>query len=106
MRAALTAGNRPYDEKGLPPRRDGVGQRGIRQFVRPILFACEEAHETPPLLRDVVADCPAQHWIAGLECVEDRTLSDLALDVERHFATDARQRPEVRRQYDPDHGSV
>ena len=57
-------------------------------------------------LRDVVADRPAQHRIAGLERVEDRALRDRALDLELHLAVDARQRPQMRREHDSDHGSV
>jgi hypothetical protein len=41
--------------------------------------------------------------IAGLE---DRALRDLTLDVERHLAVDARQRPQMCREDDADHGSV
>ena len=55
---------------------------------------------------DVVADRPAQHRIAGLERVEDRALRDRTLDVELHLAVDARQRPQMRRKHDSDHGSV
>jgi hypothetical protein len=34
------------------------------------------------LVRDVVADRAAQHWIAGLERVEDHALPGLTLDLE------------------------
>ena len=47
-----------------------------------------------------------QRGIAGLERVEDRALRRRTLDLERHLAVDARQRPEMRGQHDPDHGSV
>ena len=57
-------------------------------------------------LRDVVADRPAQHRIAGLERVEDRALRDRALDLELHLAVDVRQRPQMRRKHHSDHGSV
>ena len=96
----------PDDQKRLRARRDRVGQRRVRRLVRQILLAGEEPHERPALLRDVIADRAAQHRIAGLERVEDRALRDRALDVELHLAADVRQRPQMRRQHDSDHGSV
>ena len=70
-----------------------VGQRGIRQFVEQIPLAGEEPYERSALLRDLVADRPAQHRIAGLERVEDRALRGLTLDVKRHLAVDVREQP-------------
>src|SRR2546426_5700681 len=102
----LAAGHGPHDEKRLGPVRDRVGQRGIRRFVGQILLAGEEPHERPALVRDVVADRPAQHRVAGLERVEDRALRGLTLDVELHLAVDARERPQMRREHDAEHRSV
>src|SRR3990170_4529080 len=82
----LAAGNAPYDEKGLRPRRDRVGQWGVRQLMGQILLAGEEPQEGPALLRAVVADRPAQHRIPGLERVEDRALCGVTPDVELHLA--------------------
>src|SRR5262249_2731030 len=53
-----------------------------------------------------IADRPAQHRIAGLERVEDRALCGLTLDVELYLAVDVRQRPQMCREDDADHGSV
>src|SRR5206468_11140747 len=94
------------DEKRLCPLRDCLGQSGVRRLAGEILLAGEEPHEWPALLCDVVADRPAQHRIASLERVEDRALRGLALDVERHFAVHVRQRAQMLRQPDSDHGSV
>jgi len=74
--------------------------------MRKVLFAGEEPQERPALLRDVIADGPAQHGIAGLKRVEDRLLRDRALDLNLHFAADVRQCSQVLREYDADHGSV
>src|SRR6059036_509647 len=103
---ALAAGHGTHDQKRLCAHRDRVGQRGIRRFVGQILLAGEEAHERPAPLRDVVADRPAQHRIAGLERVEDRALRDPTLDVELHLAVDVRQLPQMCREHHADHGSV
>src|SRR2546422_9539280 len=71
-----------------------------------VLLAGEETQERPALLRDVVADRPAQHGIAGLERVGDRALRGLSLDVKLHPAVDVRQCLQVCREHDSDHGSV
>src|ERR1700730_16187169 len=74
--------------------------------MRQILLAGEEPHERSALLRDVVADRPAQHRIAGLERVEDRALRGPAPDLGLHLAADLRQRPQMLREHHSDHGSV
>src|SRR5437016_4667764 len=84
-RQHLSARNRPDDEKRLRPRRDRAGQGSVRRFVGQVLLAGEEPDERPALVRDVVADRAAQHRIAGLQRVEDRTLCDRASDIERHL---------------------
>src|SRR2546422_7351044 len=68
-----------------------------------IPLAREESQERSTLLRDVVADRPSQHRIAGLERLEDRRLRDLTLDVQRYLAVDVRQRPQVRREGHTNH---
>src|SRR6266849_2790050 len=103
---ALAAGHRTHNQKRLRANRDRVGQRGIRRFVGQIPLAGEDPHERAALLRDVVADRPAQHRIGGLERVENRALRDRTPNVEFHLALDARQRPKMRREHDSDHGSV
>ena len=102
----LAAGNGPNDEKRFLSGRDRVGQRGVRRLVREILLAGEESQECPPLQRYVVADRPPQHGIAGLECIEHRAQRDRRFDFERHLAADVRQRSQMLREYDANHGSV
>src|SRR5256885_16179302 len=47
------------------------------------------------------------HRIAGLERVEDRARRGDTLDVELHLSVDVRERPQMRREHDPDdHGNV
>jgi hypothetical protein len=71
-----------------------------------ILLAGEEAQEWPPLLRDLVADRPAQHGIAGFERVEDRPQRDRAVELKFYFAANVRQRSEMLRDYDADHSGI
>jgi len=68
----LAAAYGSNNQKRLSPRRDRVGQWGVRQLMGQILLAGEEPQERSALLRDLVADRPLQHGIAGLERVEDR----------------------------------
>src|SRR6266705_5407686 len=104
--AKLAAGDGPDDEKGLRPRRDRLGQRGVRWLVGEVPLAGEEAQERPALLRDVVADRPAQHGIAGLERIENGRSCGQARDVELQLALDPGQRPQVGREHHANHGSV
>src|SRR5439155_9732444 len=101
--AMLASSHGPHDYKGLRTPRDRVGQRGIRRLMGQILLACEEPHERPTALRRVVADRPAQHRIAGLECVEDRALCDRTLNLELHLSVEARQHPQVGREHNSYH---
>src|ERR1700676_694126 len=78
----------------------------IRRFMRPIFTAGKKAQERPALLRIVIANGAAQHGIRSLERVQHRALRDQALHVDAHFHADVRQRPQMRRQYNTNHGSV
>jgi hypothetical protein len=71
-----------------------------------IFLAGKEAQERPPLLRDLVADCTAQHRIAGLKRVEDRPLRNLAANFELHLAVNLRQRSQMLRENDSNHVSL
>jgi hypothetical protein len=102
----LPAGNGPDNNKRFLPRRDRIGQWGIRRLMGQILLAGKEAQERPTLLRDLVADRPAQHGIAGLKRVEDRPQRDRAVELKFYFAADVRQRPEMLRDYDSDHFGI
>src|SRR5688572_8905715 len=106
LTSPLAAGHGPDDQERLGAGRDRVGQRGVRRLVGQVLLAGEEPHERSPLVGHVVADRPAQHGMVALERVEDRALRGRSVDVELQLPVDARERPQVRRQHDPDHGSV
>src|SRR5260370_30751854 len=96
-----TPGDGPDDQQRRLPGYHGVGQRCIRRFVRQILLACEEAQEGTALLRDVIANGPAQHWILGLERIDHRALRGRTRDVELHLTADPRQSAQMRRAHDP-----
>src|SRR6266849_1591166 len=103
---ASAAGDGSDDEKGLGPGRHRVGQRRVQGLVGQIPLAGEEPQERPALLGDVVPDRPAQHGIARLERVEHRRPCDRAGNFEQHVVFDVRQRPQMRRECDPDHFRV
>jgi RNA polymerase sigma factor (sigma-70 family) len=100
------AGNRPHDQKRLGPRRHCVRQWPVRRLVRQVLLAGEEPQERPALSRDVVANCPTKHRIAGLERVKDRADRGRAIDLERDLSAYTCQRSQVKWENDPDHVSV
>src|SRR6266403_1183394 len=81
----LPSRNGADNDKRLLPRRHRVGQRGIWRLMGQILLAGEEAQERPALLRNLVADRPAQHRKAGLERVEDRPQCQLAVELKLYF---------------------
>src|SRR2546430_7680171 len=74
--------------------------------MRQIFFASEEPQERPALVRDLVADCAAQHWIPGFESVEHGALRRRTLDLEQHLTLNTRQCPQMWREHNSDHGSV
>ncbi len=74
--------------------------------MRQVFLAGKEAQERPPLLRGLIADSPAQHGIAGLDCVEDRALRDRTLNLKFQLLPDVRQRPKMLRKLDSNHGRV
>src|SRR5271156_6334193 len=104
--SALPACNSAYNQKGFLAGRDLIGKRCVRHFMRKILLAGEETQEGTSFLRDLVANRPSQHREARLQRVEHGALRSLTLDVEFHLAADARQRPQMGREYDLDHDSV
>jgi hypothetical protein len=99
----LTTGHGTHDQQRLSTCGNGLWQQCIRRFVRQVLFAGEDPYERATLLRHVVTDCPAQHWIASFERVQYRALRHLAHEVQRHFTIHARQRSQMCRKDDPYH---
>src|SRR4030095_3389106 len=102
----LTTGHRANDEEWLGSTGALARQRRVGQLVRPVLFTREESQEWPSLKRHVIANRSAQDGILRFERVEDRALRDRSLDLERDLIVHARERAEMHRQYDTDHGNV
>ena len=104
--ALLTSRHGPNDQERLGPRRNRVGQRGVRRLVGQILSAGEKPEERSALLRVVVTDRPAQHRILRLESVEDRALRCLTVNMEFDLAIEVRERAQMHREHHADHDSV
>jgi hypothetical protein len=94
------------DHERLGAQRHRGRQRGVRWFMRQILFAGEKPHERPALLGLVVAHRAAQHREVRLQGVQDLALRGWPRHVELHLTTNPRQRPQVGGKEDPDHGRV
>src|SRR6266403_3971146 len=72
--------------------------------MRQILATGKKSHHWPPELGDVIAYCSAQHRISRLDRVENRALRDGSLDFEFHFAVNVGECPQMRWEYNADHG--
>src|SRR5574341_931276 len=103
---SLTSRHGPHHPKRLCARRHRVGQLGLGRLMRQVLPTGEEPDERPALLRHMVANRPAQHRIPGLQRVQDRAQRRRTLNLELNLSADARQRPQMMREHDSDHGSV
>ncbi len=103
---ALAPGDGANDQKRFRARGDLFRQRGVRRFMGQVLSAGEKSHERSPLLRDLIADGPAEHRIPGFEGIENRALRDRTLDLEPYLTLDPREFFELRRERHPDHGRV
>ena len=100
----LPAGNCPYDAERFLSRRHRVGQRFVGRLVSPVLSADEEPQKRPALPGIMIADRPAQHWIPGLERIQDRALGDLAVNLQLNVSTDARESAQMIRKHYLNHG--
>jgi len=102
----LPTRNRPDDQQRFRSGSHRVRKCRVRRLVRKIFFAGKEAQKRPPLLRHLIPNGPAQHRVTSLKRVEHRALRDRAVDLKLNLVTDVRQRTQMLRQYDADHGSV
>jgi hypothetical protein len=59
--------------------------------MRQVLFAGKKPKKCPPLLRVVIANRPAQHWISSFESIENRAHRDRARYLELQLALDLRK---------------
>src|SRR5205823_1652092 len=102
----LPAGHRPHDQQRLLPVRNLLRQQRIRRLMRQILLTRKKSQKRSSLQRPMLANRPAKRRILSLQRIEHRPLRHRPGDVERHLTLDARQRSQMRRQFNPDHASV
>jgi hypothetical protein len=102
----LTSRHCADDEKRLHAVGDGLGERCVGPLMWEILLAGKESHVRPASLRDVVAYRSAQHRVPRLEGIEYRALRNLTGYFEADFAVDSRERAQMRRKDNANHGSV
>src|SRR5580704_8674265 len=100
------AGNRSDDQQRLAPRRNRFRQRYIGWLMREILLTSKETQKRPALSRDVIAYGPSQHRIAELKGIEHQPQRRWCFNLERHLAPCLRQRSQMLREDDSNHGSV
>ena len=103
-----SAGDRTDHHEGVGSGAHGVGERGVRGFVREVTPACEKTYERASPVRSVVADRAPQDRVARLQSVQHRGDRHRLYDFEFYLGVDSRQRPQVRGERDPyrGHGMV
>src|SRR6185369_8037634 len=106
LRKPLTSRDRSDDIKRLGTRRDRGWQRSISRFVRHVFAAGKEPQHRTPLQRDMIANGSTQHRISSFEGIEYRASCHAAFNLKLYIATDARERPQMCRQYNHNHVSV
>src|SRR5437773_12136762 len=74
--------------------------------MRYILPEREEPNEWPAQLSNVIAHCAAEHRITSFERVEYCTLGHGSRNIQLYFAVNPRQRAQMGRQYNANHGRV
>src|SRR4051812_33848399 len=75
----------------------------MRRVVWEGFLAGEEAQEGATDMSYVVADCPLQHRIASLKCIQHRGLSDRLRDFQVTLAVHLGQHSQMIRQHDANH---
>ena len=66
----------------------------------------KKPNQRPAQLSHVIAHRPTQHGVSSFELVEYGPLSHGSVDVEFYVAIEARQRAQMRRQNNANHGNV
>ena len=97
------AGDGADDHEWFDARRDCGRERRVGRLMRDVFVAGEESQERSPLLRAVIANRAAEHWVASFERVENRSLRRRTFDGDLDFAVDAGERSQMERQDDTNH---
>ncbi len=95
----------PMIKKGSVPFAIASGNGCIRCLVRKIFATTKKTNERTAPLRCLVADRAAQDRVGCFERVEDGALRYRLGDLELHFVVNLRQRPQMDREHDSNHGS-
>ena len=90
----------PIIRNGSLPDVTGSGSGASGDSCVKVFLAGKKPQEGSPFARDLVADRPSQHRIAGLERVEDRSLRDRGVNLKLHLAAHVRQRAKMLRKLD------
>ena len=74
--------------------------------MREILLTGEEPNKGPPSPGRRVANRPAQHRIRGFQCIQQTLLGGRSVYVQLDLPPGSRERREMLRQDDTDHGNA
>src|SRR5215469_1687641 len=98
-RAGLTAGDGPDDKQRFGAGGNRLRQWCVGRFVRNVFPTRKEAQKRPALLRQMIANCPAQHRIARFDRVHNRPNRYRSAYCELNFASHVRQGTKMRWQH-------
>src|ERR1700730_11824013 len=79
-------GYRSNDQKRLFARRNLVRQGRVRRFVRKVILTGKKAQECTALLGGMIANRSAQHRVAQLKRINNRTLSHRRLNRKHNLS--------------------
>lgn len=74
--------------------------------MRQILLTRKEPHKRTPLQRPIIANGSPQSRTSGFQRIQHRALRGWSRNLQFHLSRNPRQRPQMRRKYDPDHANV
>jgi hypothetical protein len=94
------------DQEGLFAICNFRRKKCFPRFVGEVFGAGEEAEEWAALEGIVIADCAAEHGIAGFEFIEDRAESGRSGEFERDLAVHVSQCAEMGGENDANHGRL
>src|SRR4051812_36998266 len=106
LRDYLSTRNCTDDQEWFGSIRNRARQRRIGRFMRQIFAARKKTDHWPANLGHMITHCPAEHRIFRFNRVQQRALSQRSVQLKSYLALEVRQRSQIRRKNNANHGSV
>src|SRR6476620_1936133 len=102
----LSTRNCTDDQEWFCPIRNRIRQRSIGRFMGQIFAAGKKPDHWPSSPGHMITHRPAQHRIFCFNRVQQRALSQRSIEFKSYFSVDVRQRSQVWRKNNANHGNV